>query len=237
MPSYLAALKVRFTRNRKISHTPPSSTPSACTVTAFPGERYFRPEACNMYVGILRRMLMMRGAEPYYSAPLPTRWSISDLQACAAFQRAQGWSRDRSSGIPDSMTWQLLVDGQGNDIIMNVPYIQSGIKDLERHPSRGNLTPLTPPKFPGRDEFGPGRANIWILMLRLRLISQGWAEGQRLALEEDHDLESARIWDDTLRTSCTQFQVAHGYRGAQADGYPSEGMWNLLWKASSRKDA
>lgn len=233
MPSYLGEIWMNLTKNRT-THRPASPRISASpSLTTFPGDRYFRPDAKNIYISILREMLIERGAKPYYPESLPARWSIPDLQACAAFQRAQGWSRDRTSGIPDATTWEYLVNGQGNDIV-GEEVTTADEEELERpiirHPSLGNLLPLEPPEFPGTDQFGPDLTNFWILVLRLRLISQGWTPELCPTLESDDDMRSACTWDESLRTACLRFQVDNGFRGAQADGHPSEAMWKLLWK-------
>ncbi|MFF4410648.1 peptidoglycan-binding protein [Streptomyces sp. NPDC001404] len=184
------------------------TTPGPADITSFPGDRHFRPGNCDIYTVCLRAMLIARGGGYYYSVPLSEGWSLSDLQACAAFQRAQGWSRNRASGIPDTGTWHLLVSGYGLDI---------------RHPHAYT------PGFPGPDSFGPGKTNAWILLLRLRLIRHGYADDQRAFLNRDTTLRAARSWSEELRAACTRFQIAHGLRGADADGYPTEDTWKRLW--------
>ncbi|UUN26635.1 peptidoglycan-binding protein [Streptomyces sp. FIT100] len=86
-------------------------------VTAYPGGRFFRAGARNAYAECLRAMLVARGAARYYDDAAPDGWSLHDLRACAAFQRAQGWHPSRCRGIPDRITWRLLVDGRGKDIV------------------------------------------------------------------------------------------------------------------------
>ncbi|MFJ8390947.1 hypothetical protein ACIQ9Q_42080 [Streptomyces sp. NPDC094438] len=89
---------------------------------------------------------------------------------------------------------------------------------------------LSAPDFPGNDAFGPDRASVWVLLLRLRLIAHGYADDQRSDLEQDSDLSSARMWDDRLRLSCTLFQLDQGWRGERATGYPSEETWARVWR-------
>ncbi|MFK0136736.1 hypothetical protein [Streptomyces sp. S816] len=86
------------------------------------------------------------------------------------------------------------------------------------------------PQFPGRRVFGPGHANSWILMVRLRLIDLGYAKKEAIELEKDPGLTNAKIWDDQLRVSYTRFQLALGLRGARADGYPGHDTWWHLWE-------
>ncbi|WP_172388123.1 hypothetical protein [Streptomyces sp. MNP-20] len=103
------------------------------------------------------------------------------------------------------------------------------------HPSTSTSTSTSPhliPRplgFPGSAVFTPGQANAWILLLRLRLITRGYAEDQRPALQHDPGLREASAWDDRLRTACTRFQLAQGWRGAAADGFPTAQTWRLLW--------
>ncbi|MFE6692265.1 hypothetical protein ACFVFQ_38230 [Streptomyces sp. NPDC057743] len=66
-------------------------------------------------------------------------------------------------------------------------------------------------------------------MLRLRLIITGWAQDQRAALEAGEGLHAGRQWDERLRAACTRFQLAQGWRGAEANGYPTDATWRLLW--------
>ncbi|MEU6708109.1 peptidoglycan-binding protein [Streptomyces wuyuanensis] len=89
---------------------------SDSSVTAFPGDRYFRPGARNTFVTCLRSMLIGRGARRYYVTSACSCWSMEDARACAAFQRAQGWCVPTGEGRMDPLTWQLLVNGEGHDI-------------------------------------------------------------------------------------------------------------------------
>ncbi|MFE6692335.1 peptidoglycan-binding protein [Streptomyces sp. NPDC057743] len=201
----------------------------------FPGEQWFRPGARNAYVQVMRHMLAARGAGGYFPPDVPASWSLCDLRACAAFQRAQGWRGEQASGIPNAATWGLLVGGQGRDIRSPDAWQEGGspAAELPHDPpcdgsSRSFPPPLVPP-FPGPEVFGPGLANSWILMLRLRLIVTGWAQDQHAALEADEGLRAALQWDEPLRVACARFQLAQGCRGAAASGYPTDETWRMLW--------
>lgn len=194
-------------------------------ITDFPGHHYFRLGAYSPFVTCVRDMLIDRGAGPYYPLHPAPEWSNDDVVACSTFQQAQGWkiAVNNRCGI-DSRTWQYLINGYGRDI----PPPERD-KYVLRHPSKGNLACTYPPEYPGPDAFGPGRSNISILLLRLRIISRGYAEEQRAHLETDEGLVRSQAWDEQLRAACTRFQLAMGWRGTRASGYPCEETWRKLW--------
>lgn len=115
------------------------------------------------------------------------------------------------------------------------PPASDALQDTEPSPATTSTRLLPhpsssyPPPFPGENFFGPGRSNIWVLLLRLRLIIHNYAEDQRSDLEYDPALRAARLWDDRLRASCTQFQLDQGWRGEHATGMPTQETWARLW--------
>lgn len=199
-----------------------------CDLTKFPGIRFFHLGAENPYVGTLRAILIDRGAGDFYTMPVADEWTVEDRQACMAFQRAQGWEAHRATGTPDAETWRLLVNDYGCDVV----HTQSPLT-THHHPSSGDIDSNSVPEFPGSEHFGPGQANVWVLMLRLRLITHGGADDQRALLDDDPALDAARTWDDDLRYACTRYQLALGWRGAAADGYPTMETWNRLFSFRS----
>lgn len=99
-----------------------------------------------------------------------------------------------------------------------------------RHPSLGGL-PRTPrPAYPGPQAFGPGRSNIAILLLRLKLTSAGYVEDLRTSPRNDSRILRLKVWDDSLRTACEEFQRAQGWHSDRANGYPCEETWRRLWR-------
>ncbi|GAU71274.1 membrane protein CrgA [Streptomyces sp. NBRC 110611] len=122
------------------------------------------------------------------------------------------------------MIWNFLISARNRDALPVLTLPQASSTVVPDHPST-----TSPPAFPGLEHFGPGHANVWVLMLRLRLISEGWADDQRAALRSDPGLWAARAWDEDLRLACARFQLAQGCRGASADGYPDQLTWDLLW--------
>lgn len=233
MLSQLSRLTDRFRLRRRsscainVSPELPAPLPGIAAqhdLTEFPGVRFFHLGAKNPYVSALRAMLIDRGAGDFYTMPVTSEWTVEDRQACTVFQRAQGWEAHRATGTPDADTWRLLVNDYGCDVVhtQNDPH-------MHNHPSGDHLDPSSVPGFPGGEYFGPGQANVWVLMLRLRLITHGGANDQRALLDDDPALEAARTWDDNLRYACTCFQLAIGLRGAAADGYPTPETWTRLF--------
>ncbi|MDQ0272064.1 peptidoglycan-binding protein [Cytobacillus purgationiresistens] len=140
--------------------------------SSFPGSRYFYIGANNNYVTLLGKMLVKAGYGRYYSVgPGPT-FSSADQQACAAFQRAQGWSGSDADGIPGPSTWSRLtgIYGGGNS--------------------------YSPPGFPGAQYFKNGASNQYVTILGVQLVKAGygrhysvgpgptWGEADRLNCQE-----------------------------------------------------
>ncbi|MEV0322985.1 peptidoglycan-binding protein [Streptomyces sp. NPDC050658] len=198
-------------------------------LTEFPGTRFFHLGAENPYVGTVRAMLIDRGAGDFYTLPVTSEWTVEDRQACMAFQRAQGWEAHRATGTPDADTWRLLVNDYGCDVVRTQHRALT-----HKHPSGENIDPSSVPEFPGDEYFGPGQANVWVLMLRLRLITHGGADDQRALLDDDPALDAARTWDEGLRYACTRYQLSLGWRGTAADGYPTLETWTRLFAFRSQ---
>ncbi len=193
----------------------------------FPGDHFFQIGAENAFVTCARAMLMERGGAShcYLDILLLRGWCAADVRACWAFQQSQGWDCHHHRGM-DKATWRLLVNGEGQDINGTAAgaYISS-------HPSTGAIAAKSaqPPGFPGREVFGPRSENVWVLLLRLRLAHHGFYPGTGLGdLDETH---RACRWDEDVRAACTTFQLAQGWRGECADGYPTELTWRQLWNS------
>ena len=82
----------------------------------FPGRKVFRIGTSHPAVTRLGKMLIHRGGKRFYSVGAGPKFGVADRSACAAFQRAQGWSDDGADGYPGPRTWDLLVAGGGKDI-------------------------------------------------------------------------------------------------------------------------
>ncbi|MFS0592966.1 peptidoglycan-binding protein [Cytobacillus horneckiae] len=140
--------------------------------SSFPGSRYFYIGAYNNYVTLLGKMLVKAGYGSYYTVGPGPKFTSADQQACAAFQRAQGWSGSDADGIPGPSTWSHLTSiyGSGNS--------------------------YTQPSFPGTQYFRVGASNQYVTMLGVQLVKAGfgkhytvgpgptWGEADRLNCQE-----------------------------------------------------
>ncbi|GAA2953234.1 peptidoglycan-binding protein [Kitasatospora cinereorecta] len=81
--------------------------------------------------------------------------------------------------------------------------------------------------FPGAGTFGPGADNAYVTRLGKLLIAQG---GKRF-----YATGAGPRWTDADRRATQAFQLAQGWRGAEADGIPGPDTWSLLLKGTGRK--
>ena len=77
--------------------------------------------------------------------------------------------------------------------------------------------------FPGRQYFGPGKVNDYILRLDRALIAHGYAKYYKYGANG-----ASRSWGNGTFTACKAFQQAQGWRGADADGIPGPVTWARL---------
>lgn len=95
--------------------------------TDFPGRRAFRLGRSHPAVTLLGTLLIGRGGRRFYREGAGPRFGTADRNACAAFQRAQGWKGDSADGYPGPLTWKLLVEREGKDIPKNDPTPRSPV--------------------------------------------------------------------------------------------------------------
>ncbi|MCQ0022859.1 peptidoglycan-binding protein [Streptomyces somaliensis DSM 40738] len=169
---------------------------------AFPGVWHFGPGAVNAHVTRLGRMLVERGGARFYEEGPDPRWSGADRRATAAFQRAQGWRGAEADGLPGPHTWRLLTTGRGRDI----------------PPAAGQ----SPPPYPGRSHFRPGRSNRHVEELGRQLVRLGYGKHYRTGPN--------RRWSEADRRNVQDFQRAQGWRGGAANGYPGPETWRRLFR-------
>ncbi|WP_326811558.1 peptidoglycan-binding protein [Streptomyces scopuliridis] len=76
--------------------------------------------------------------------------------------------------------------------------------------------------YPGARSFGPGARNAHVTRLGRLLIQRG---GKRF-----YSQGPGPQWGEADRRATRAFQLAQGWRGAEADGTPGPGTWRLLVK-------
>ncbi|MEV7422884.1 peptidoglycan-binding protein [Streptomyces sp. NPDC091212] len=167
----------------------------------FPGAGSFGPGADNAYVTRLGTMLVARGGGRFYSVGPGPRWGDADRRATEAFQRAQGWSGADADGLPGPTTWRYLVGGLGKDI-----------------PA---AAPASPPEFPGRDKFGPGKENAAIEQLGKQLVKKGFGRFYKVG--------PGPRWGGADRQAVRAFQLSQSRLKGDADGLPGPLTWQLLF--------
>ncbi|WP_348532811.1 peptidoglycan-binding protein [Kitasatospora sp. MAP5-34] len=176
--------------------------------SAFPGAASFGPGACNTYVTRLGELLVRRGGGRFYVEGPDPSWGEADRRATQAFQLAQGWRGSEADGIPGKDTWDYLVNGKGRDI-----------------PPEPTLNPPPPrvpaPPYPGADAFGPGRSGPAIQQLGEQLVKRGYGRHYTDGPGPD--------WTENDRLNVADFQLAQGWTGTEADGYPGPDTWKLLF--------
>jgi GH25 family lysozyme M1 (1,4-beta-N-acetylmuramidase) len=78
----------------------------------------------------------------------------------------------------------------------------------------------TPVPFPGRDKFGPGADNQYVNMLGQWLVAKGYGAAYQVG-------PSPR-WGTADQQATRQFQLAQGWTGSDADGFPGPETWRRL---------
>jgi N-acetylmuramoyl-L-alanine amidase len=87
----------------------PAPSPAKWDGKSFPGKDAFKIGQSHPAVTVLGQRLVAHGFGSYYKVgPGPT-FSEVDKEACAAFQKAQGWTGDDADGYPGPTTWERLM--------------------------------------------------------------------------------------------------------------------------------
>ncbi|MCM3127919.1 MULTISPECIES: peptidoglycan-binding protein [unclassified Paenibacillus] len=179
---------------------PPYGNSGGAGSVAFPGSRYFYLGANNNYVTLLGKMLIHAGYGSYYQVGAGPRFTEADRNACAAFQRAQGWSGSDADGYPGPSTWSLLTAAYAG----------------------GAGTISWPPAFPGTSYFRAGASNAYVTQLGVQLVKAGYGR--------HYTVGPGPTWGEADRLNCQEFQQAQGWSGSDADGYPGPTTWQRLFE-------
>ncbi|MFD7639592.1 peptidoglycan-binding protein [Kitasatospora sp. NPDC059795] len=135
------------------------------------------------------------------------------VRAAAAVCRAHGWTERSVIGHKE---WQPgKPDPRGID--MN----EFRARVAARLGGRPAPQPSTPPSFPGRDAFGPGKSNSSILALGQQLVRRGFGAAYKVG--------PSPSWGEADRQNVASFQRAQGWTGQDADGLPGPETWRRLW--------
>ncbi|MGW4030458.1 peptidoglycan-binding protein [Streptomyces sp. NPDC004838] len=95
-----------------------------------------------------------------------------------------------------------------------IPYRYKGVTGTT------NPGPTSPDAYPGAKSFGPGANNKHVTRLGEMLVKRG---GKRF-----YSQGPGPRWGDADRRATQAFQLAQGWRGAEADGLPGPHTWQLL---------
>ncbi|WP_030691533.1 peptidoglycan-binding protein [Streptomyces globisporus] len=98
-----------------------------------------------------------------------------------------------------------------------VPYRYKGVVSGS---TGGGAEPTQATPFPGAGKFGPGADNAYVTRLGQLLVERG---GRKF-----YSRGPGPKWGEADRRATQAFQLAQGWRGAEADGLPGPHTWRLL---------
>ncbi|MGW1001604.1 peptidoglycan-binding protein [Streptomyces sp. NPDC002520] len=99
-----------------------------------------------------------------------------------------------------------------------VPYRYKGLTKGTAGAQSGTGTTAVP--YPGASYFGPGADNKYVTMLGEMLVARGAGSYYKKG--------PGPAWSEADRQATQAFQKAQGWTGADADGLPGPGTWELL---------
>ncbi|OYD08621.1 hypothetical protein CHM34_06930 [Paludifilum halophilum] len=91
------------------AHYKGEAQPAEWDGKSFPGRAAFIIGQSHPAVTLLGKRLIAHGYGDYYEVGAGPTFSEVDRKACAAFQRAQGWSGAGADGYPGPVTWERLM--------------------------------------------------------------------------------------------------------------------------------
>jgi hypothetical protein len=94
----------------------------------------------------------------------------------------------------------------------------------DREADSSSMIYSSAPDFPGADKFGEGKVNDHILQLGQQLVKRGYGKHYKVGPSRD--------WGEADRLNVRDFQLAQGWTGADADGYPGPTTWKRLFEVN-----
>ncbi|GAA2261761.1 MULTISPECIES: peptidoglycan-binding protein [Kitasatospora] len=120
-----------------------------------------------------------------------------------------------------SHTWYLALEQtKPNTRRQSTPYAYWSNSDGYLPYRYRGLTASGGSSFPGADKFGPGAHNPYVRQLGEMLIGRG---GRRFYSEGPDE-----SWSEADHRATEAFQLAQGWAGSEADGYPGKDTWDYL---------
>jgi hypothetical protein len=144
--------------------------------------------------------------------PWPDAQVAAAARAAAALCRKHGWSEASVVGHKEWQPGKIDPTFSMTDFRARVAKLLS-----DKTP-----TPKpTPPPFPGKSAFGPGKVNDSILLLGQQLVRRGFGRHYKVG--------PSRSWGEADRKNVADFQKAQGWSGSGADGLPGPETWRRLF--------
>ncbi|MYV56497.1 peptidoglycan-binding protein [Streptomyces sp. SID3212] len=136
-------------------------------------------------------------------------------KAAAAICRFHDWG---PGSVIGHLEWQPgKVDPRG----FTMDSMRARVGDRLDAATPGKPKPPTRPPFPGRQFFGPGKANAYVTQLGKQLVARGYGRFYKVG--------PGPSWGEADRKAVAAFQASEPQLRADADGLPGPLTWHLLW--------